>query len=221
VVAGAGGGAGGVAAEGAWHSEQTTGDVLDLLILENGSVYALSATTATAPPILAFDQGPYTVTADQFTAQLTHYNDFGSTVMGAATGTVVQNLSITGTATTNGNPTTQSFRVQPTTQFDSGYNYSSPASLSTIAGAWPAGYLLNQSSPVSFSIDAQTGVLTGSHLANVFDVTIQFGPAPCAEPGRSAAGVAISYVAKNGRRQLSAALQDATRAFGTMLYAQR
>lgn len=221
-------------AEGAWHSEQSNGDVLDLLLLENGSLYALSSSTATSAPLLAFDQGSYTVTGTNLTAQLTHYNDLGTTLTGSVSGTVVAGISIAGTATTTGSAKTPTFSVKPTSVADNSYNYNNAASLSSIAGAWVSGTLLFQSAPVSFSIDS-AGALAGTNLAcsftgqflprasgkNVFDVSLTFGQAPCAAPGKTFSGVAISYIGSNGTRQLTAALQDASKALGTMLYAQR
>lgn len=221
-------------AEGAWHSEQSNGDVLDLLLLENGSLYALSSSLATSPPLLAFDQGSYTVSADKLAAQVTHYNDLGTTLTGSVSGTVVTGISISGTASTSGSASTHAFSVNPTSAVDSGYNYGSAASLNTIAGAWVSGALLYQSTPVSFSIDS-AGTLAGTNLAcsftggfqprasgkNVFDVSLTFGQAPCTTPGKTFSGVAISYVGSNGKRLLTAALQDPSKAFGTMLFAQR
>jgi hypothetical protein len=223
-------------AEGAWHSEQSNGDVLDLVLLENGSLYALSSSpvsTATSVPLLAFDQGPFIAIADQLTAQVTHYNDAQTTVSGAVTGTVLQGTSISGSAAT-GTSSTHSYAVRPTTAFDASYHYQTAASVATISGPWPSGYALESSTPVTFSIDA-AGVLSGTSGGcpfsgsvqprvsgkNVFDVTVVFGLTPCASPGKTFSGIAISYIASNRKRQFTAALQDATKAFGTMLYAQR
>lgn len=222
-------------AEGAWHSQQANGDVLDVLALENGSLYALTVATTLGAPLLAFDQGSYTINGDQLVAQqLTHFNELGSTTSGSVGATVVNGTSITGTATTLGRPTPKAFAVRPLSVSDVSYNYNNPAALATVAGAWVSGTLLQQSTPTSFTIDAD-GVLSGSNLGcsfngtvkprlsgkNVFDVGLTYGTTPCNAPNKTFTGVALSYIASNGKRQFTAALQDSTRAFGTMLYAQR
>jgi hypothetical protein len=221
-------------AEGAWHSEQANGDVLDILILENGSLYALSVGATSSNPLLAFDQGSYTLSGNTLSAQLTHYNDHGTFVTGTVSGTVVAGTSITGTAATNGNPNTNAFAVRPIAVSDSTYDYTMAASLSRIAGGWTTGTLLYQSNPIAFSIDPN-GVLAGTNLGcsftgqfrpsasgkNVFNVTMAFGQTPCATPGLTVSGVAISYSSSNGKQQLKVALQDASKTLGTMLYAQR
>jgi hypothetical protein len=106
--------------------------------------------------------------------------------------------------------------------------------LSTIEGAWLSGVLLEHLTPTSFNID-KDGALSGTNLGcsftgtfkprssgkNVFDVSIAFGQTPCVAAGKTVSGVAISYMASNGKRQIVAALQDASKAYGTMLYAQR
>jgi hypothetical protein len=221
-------------AEGAWHSQLPNGDVLDVLALENGSLYALSVAATLGAPLLAFDQGSYTVSGDKLTAQLTHFNELGSTTTGSVGATVVNGASITGTATTLGRPTPNAFALQPLSASDVSYNYNNPAALATVAGPWVAGTLLEKSTPTSFTIDA-AGVLSGSNLGcsftgtvtprlsgkSVFDVGLTYGQSPCTTPGVTFTGVALSYIASNGKRQFTAALQDSNRAFGTMLYAQR
>ena len=220
--------------EGAWHSQQTNGDVLDILVLENGTIYAMSVAPNVTAPLLAFDQGSYTLSGDKLAAQLTHYNDLGTTLTGTVNAAVVAGTSITGTASTNGSTTQNAFSVKPLAAADSSYDYNMAASLSRISGSWSSGNLLNLSSPVTFSIDP-SGVLAGTNLGcsftgkfqprpsgkNVFDVSIAFGQSPCTAPGKTAAGVAISYLGANGKRQLTAALQDSTKTYGTMVYAQR
>jgi hypothetical protein len=222
-------------AEGAWHSEQSNGDVMDLVLLENGSLYAMTPSTKTGALVLAFNQGAYSITGNQMTSVLVYYNDLGTTLTGTVRGTIVQGTSITGTASTSGSPTINTFAASPTTVTDSSYNYNGAAALATIAGQWLNGTLLKGSTPVIFTIDATTGALAGTNLGcsytdtvlprasgkNVFDVTMTYGQTPCATPDTTFSGIAISYIASNGKQQFSAALQDSTKTLGTMLYAQR
>jgi hypothetical protein len=218
-------------AEGAWHSEQSNGDVMDLVLLENGSLYAMSAgSTATTAPLLAFDQGTFIVLGDKLTAQVTHYNESRTQGAGAVTGTVVQSTSIAGSATGG---STRNYSVLPTASFDSRYSYNSAASLSSIEGPWVSGYSLENSTPMVFTIDG-TGVISGSDRCsfngtiqprasgkNIFDISIRYVATTCYPADTTFSGIAISYIASNGKRQFSAALQDSTKTLGTMLYAQR
>ena len=57
---------------------------------------------------------------------------------------------------------------------------------------------------------------------NVFDVSVTFGAAPCALPGQTATGIAITYaVAGTAQKQLLVAVQSSTKANGTMFIATR
>lgn len=242
-AAGAGGinGAGGAssasnaAAEGAWSGTNLKNDAVDILLLENGDLYAMfSSVTIGLPPVLTFDKGSYSVTGTTLTAPVTQYNDNGTKVNGTLNATVSAQTSIKGTATNVGNTQANSFSVTPTGSIHSGYDYNTPATLGAITGAWSNAYLLGQTTPFVFSIDA-AGVLAATNLGcslsgsvkprssgkNVYTISLSFGQSPCTAPGKTFSGVAISYLTSSGQRQFTAAMQDPTLALGSMLYAQR
>jgi hypothetical protein len=87
-LAGGGSSGGNANAEGVWHSQQANGDVLDVVILEDGSLYGLTVGTNLSAPLLALDQGGYTVSGDKLSAQVTHYNHLQTTVQGTVGATV-------------------------------------------------------------------------------------------------------------------------------------
>lgn len=115
--------------------------------------------------------------------------------------------------------------------------YNSPASLADIIGAWSLGTLWGFGGTrdrVALNI-ANDGAFTGTHGGcsfngtiagrvsgkNVFDVTINYGAPPCSPPNRSGYGIAFTYHAGNGRRQLTFAGVDGPRQFGILMYGDR
>jgi hypothetical protein len=136
--------------------------------------------------------------------------------------------------------------VMPATLFD----YFQPASIQSVAGSWfiaieTAGSASNILVLTAGSLSiSSTGTFSGSHLIlsghtpigectfdgtlvprptgrNVFDVSMTFGPAPCALPGQSQTGIALAYLASDGPRLQLAAVDrdrlDATAFFGSRL----
>ena len=221
--------------EGAWSGSNAKNDTLDLLLLENGDLYAMFSSVPTGQvPTLVFDKGRYSVSGNMLTATVVQYNDNGSTVSGTLGATVQAGVSITGSASNTGSTASNTFSVTPTSAVHAGYNYSTPAALSDIAGAWTSTYLLGQNTPFALSI-TPSGALAATDLGcsiagsitprssgkNVFNISLSFGQSPCRLAGQTVAGVAISYLRPNGQRQLSAAMLDSSKAQGAMLYAQR
>lgn len=223
-------------AEGTWSGTNSLGNTFDMLLLENGDLYQIYGSTATDGTFtaLGLSQGQYTSTGSTVSAPFTQYNYVGAKLGGSLNATLVPGTSITGTATSNSGGATVSFAAMPTSQSHPGYQYNTPARVADIAGAWGTGYLLGQSTPLVFTIDA-AGALSGSNLGcsftgqvqpratgkNVFDASLHFGQSPCVAPGTTLAGVGLSYTTSGGKRQLILALLDAARANGTLLYGQR
>lgn len=226
--------AGKAMAEGVWHSEQSNSDVLDLVLLEDGRLYALTSSSKTGGLRLGLSQGNYTLSGDVLAAPLAYYSDLVAELTGGVSARVITGTSIAGNATTDGSATVNAFSVKPLAAADNTYRYDTSASLDSITDTWLTATLLEHSTPVGFKIDTN-GVLTSTNLGcsftgklepratgkNVFDITLVFGPTACAGAGKTVSGIAISYIASNGKRQFSAALQDPGKTFGTMLYAQR
>ena len=108
------------------------------------------------------------------------------------------------------------------------YIYAAPARLADIAGTWSLSAL--GGAPVSLEIAANGtfaassdgcaftgGVAPRASGKNVFDVTINFGPAPCVQANQTATGHAVTYLLGNGKRQLIAAATNAARTTATVL----
>lgn len=222
-------------AEGAWSGTNSVGNSFDMLLLENGDLYQVYGTPSStgAFTALGFGQGRYTVNGSSLAAQFSQYNYVGAKLDGTLSATVA-GPSITGVAANTTGTSTVTFSAQPSSTLYPTYNYNQSAAVSDISGPWTDGYLLGQSAPFLFNIDS-AGQLSGTNLGcsftgsvrprssgkNVFDVSVVFGTSPCAVPGDTASGVAISYLMGNGKRQLIAAFQNPAKTRAGLLYAQR
>jgi len=56
---------------------------------------------------------------------------------------------------------------------------------------------------------------------NVFNVTVNFGGAPCALAGQSGSGIAVAYEVGGGRTQLVIAAVDSTKQYGAVAFGTR
>jgi hypothetical protein len=113
------------------------------------------------------------------------------------------------------------------------YDYSAGASLASIAGAWSLSGTDGSTATVSIgAAGAVTGTSSGCNFSgrltprangkNVFDVTLANGPAPCAAPGATSTGVAVSYlIAGTALRQLVVVGTDASRTSGAAYFGTR
>lgn len=108
------------------------------------------------------------------------------------------------------------------------YNYDAPANLAQVAGSHSMGgmlgnHLLEIAADGSFagttSRCGYSGKLSPRSAGNnVFNVTWTFGAGTCLLSGKTASGVALSYLVKNGaKRNIIIAATDAERSFGTMV----
>ena len=223
-------------AQGAWSGTNSLGNAFDMLLLENGELYQVfgSSSNGVFTP-LGLDWGRYSVSGNTLGAAITQYISNGTRVTGTLTATVVSGTSISGSAGSNANNSSVSFSARPSSLTHPGYDYNAAAALGDIAGAWTGGVVLGQSTAFAISIDPATGALASSNLGcsfsgsitprstrkNVFDVSLTMGQAPCANAGQAYTGVAISYAASTGQRQLIATLQSPDKTLGTVLYALR
>ena len=221
-------------AEGAW-SGTASGNSFDMLVLENGDMYAMYGNSASGSfQALGFIQGASSVSGHTLQVPVLTEFHFDNTAVVRATGslsaTVISGVSLIGSSnsTASAVPT---FSATPTHATYSGYQYTTPAAVSDIAGAW-SGYFLDQTQTL-FSIDP-AGVLAGSNGTctftgsvtprpsnkNVFSVQLNPGPL-CTAANVSTQGIAISYVQPDGKRRLLAATLDASKALGYLIYALR
>lgn len=236
---GSGGGSSGVPnakIEGTWQGS-SGGNYpysLSTLILENGEMYVLYGSNSGGLFLVnGFLQGSATVSGNTLTAPVSDYNN-GTKTNGTMNATVLTGSSISGTISFNTGSTATTFSIIPTSPASSTYNYNEKPNIDHVTGDW-TGSLLNGGS-VSVNISAN-GDISGSNQGcnfsgkastrssgkNVFNMTITFGASPCAYPGQSVSGIAIEYAlnSSTSTRQLIALMQDSTKAYGYMFFAQR
>ena len=223
----------GPTAEGVYGGTLTgsTSSAFQLLVLENGDFWAMYGTqTPSVFGVAGFIQGAGSSNNGSFTSSDT--KDFGRNpaVAGATTATYNATAkTIFGTVT--GAAGTVSFSGGPIA--GSLYNYDTPASLSTISGAWSTTILTGESLAIDI---AASGTFTatsglGCNLSgtvtprpsgkNVFNVSITFGPAPCALAGQSVTGIAVAYPIASGKTQLIVAATNSGRTVGTAAFGTR
>jgi len=200
----------GASPEGVYFGPVTGGDATsaDLFVLEDGTFYAV-----------AFDADDYVVGFEQGsgTASSNHYQSSNAKefladppVAGSLSASFVAKTSFHGTITGNGATLTLDAQAVPATVFD----YDKPALLADVTGNWRLVLSDGETADVTLST---TGTLAGVSSGgcqftgtvkprasgkNIFDVTTQSGPAPCAHPGQKAAGIAMSSV-DDGSRSLA------------------
>jgi hypothetical protein len=221
-----------VSAEGAYAGTMTgsANNSFQLVVLEDGSYWGLYGILSGSTLYLTgFLQGTSSVSGNQLTS--TDLKDFGVTppAGGTINATVTpSSSSISGTAAfSNGSVT---FSGNPPAAGT--YVYSSTPSLSTLAGSWSMSAL---GSGASVSVTAQangsfTAVSSGCTVTgtmsprpsgkNVFNVSLTSGPSPCAAPGTTMTGIALSYPA-NGQTRLIVAATNAARTQGLAVIGQR
>jgi len=229
-VGGCGGGGGdgspGSSAEGA-YAGTLTGSLssnFQSLVLENGEFWSLyGVQTATFFAVAGFVEGSGTSSNGRFTSSNT--KDFGFIPALAVTTNATYNA---GAHTINGTlsgPGVVGFSGGPVP--GSLYNYNSAASLSTIIGAWSTNTLTGEVVAINIAGNGSftalsnlgcgfSGVITPRASGkNVFNVSLTFGPAPCALPGEAASGIAVSYPLSTGQTQLLVTVVNSQRTIGT------
>ena len=223
----------GPTAEGVYGGTLTgsSSSAFQMLVLEDGDFWTLyGVQTTTAFGVAGFVQGSGTSSGGTFTSSSA--KDFGFTPALAGTASASFDATaktIAGTVSSSGRSV--GFNGGPIA--GSLYNYAAPALLSTISGAWSLTTLANEG--VALTV-ASTGAFTartslgctfsGSFVPrpsgkNVFNVSLTFGPSPCALAGQPASGIAINYPLASGRSQLVIAGVDAARNIGTAAFGTR
>jgi hypothetical protein len=241
-IAGCGGGGGGGATadpgpvpEGAYSGAITgssTSSAFQMLILDNSEYWAMYGNTSGGRfGVRGFLHGAGTFNNGSFTSS--NMRDYGVSpaLPGTVNATYRLGTSIQGTVAAAGQSQSVSFAGSPIAATT--YNYSTPASISLIQGAWTLTALngtsvsLTVAASGSFSGSSQGCSFTGSLKPrasgkNVFDMSITFGLAPCALPGQSGAGIGVTNViAGTQTRQLIIAGVNAAKTEGTALFGTR
>jgi hypothetical protein len=209
-----------------------TGSSFEAVILENGDVWSLyGLNSGSTFYVYGFIQGNGSSSNGAFTANT--IKDFGATP--ALTGSLAATYSATA-KTLNGtvsytNGVKATFSGGPIT--GASYDYNAAPSLTAVAGHWTLtslqgdGVSLNVNSNGTFTT-LSTGGCTGSGSftprssgKNILNISITFGPYPCALPNQSASGIAITYPLSTGQTQLIAAVTDSAHTLGTAVFGVR
>ena len=206
-------------AEGVYQGTTTTRSgnqsvtfALNALVLEDDEAWVLYGTTNSSGDltVYGFVQAPGSSGGGTYTSSAVrdfYYN--GVVTTGSVSASYVPGQSFNGTLTYPSSFST--FTAMPLTS--STYSYGKPAVIADVAGSW-TGNTLGSASTTTLTI-SNSGVLSGNSSGclisgsvtprasgkSVFDVALTFGPAPCALPGQSARGIALSYLLTSGKRQ--------------------
>lgn len=220
------------ALDGYYQGTVSTGNQFQLLALENGQFYSLVGTTDAQGVfrVSSLVEGRGTTTNGTFaTSSVKEFTSTGQVLSESLSATYVPKTSVAGTLTSSSGAVT----FNGTAPASNNYNYDTAATLSAVSGSWSGSSLYGEGQTIAISA---TGAITGTSALgchytgtasprasgkNVLDVTVAFGPAPCALPGQSGSGVGVSTVLANGRQQLLVALTNADRSAGIVVFAQR
>ncbi|WP_341676910.1 hypothetical protein [Niveibacterium sp. SC-1] len=212
-------------AEGAYDGTTSNGGKIQALVLENGEMWTIyGVQSGGAFYILGLLQGNVSASNGSFAG--TQLMDFGHDPADPTTtgGTYVAGSSLSGTLSFQLQAATLAFSATSTPPAQ--YDYSAPASLSAITGAWS----LSGTDGGTYAISVQTdGAFSGTNAGcvftgaltprssgkNVFDMSISFGAAPCVLANQTSRGIAISYpIPATSKRQLTVAGVNSARSMG-------
>lgn len=209
----------------------STNTDFEMLILENGDFWTMyGVNSGSVFRVAGFVQGGSTASGGSLTS--TNSKDFGFAPAVAGTISASYNpaaKTITGTASAG--PQSVSFSGGPIP--GSLYNYDTPATLAMLQGTWSLasltgeGIALNVNASGAYTALSTQGcsfsgsITPRSSGKNVFNVSMSFGPAPCALAGQSASGIAVAYPITGGLTQLLVAAVDSSRTYGAAAFGTR
>lgn len=221
-----------VSAEGGYAGTLTgsSSSAFRVLVLEDGQYWALYGTDSGGTLFVnGLIQGQGTTGNGTFTSS--NLRDFGyqPALAGTLNATFVSGTSISGSATING----QVVGLNGTTSQAGSISYNTPATISSVAGQWSLSSTsggtisLNIASDGAFTATGSNGcqisgtVVPRASGKNVLNVSLTFGPAPCGLPGQQAAGIAVRSTLPTGGAQLTVAVIDSTRTYGSAAFGKR
>jgi hypothetical protein len=192
-------------AQGFYPGTDANGDIFDTIVLPDDSMFAVYG-TAGAAYVCGMISGQGGSSAGSYAANVVDFDQCGGSLLaysGSITASYVPGSSLTGTLAENG--FTEDFSGSVPTSF----NYNTPASLSAISGTWTGTLLDGSTATVNIS---SNGSLTGSDSGcsfsgtitpdtsnrNFFDVSLTFGPSPCAFANQTGTGIAVDYLLSDG-----------------------
>lgn len=220
-------------AEGVYGGTMTgsNSQAFQLLVLENGEFWGMyGAQTTSAFAVAGFVQGSGSSLSGAYASSNTR--DFGSTPAQLGVTAATYDASA---KTISGSVAFSAGKVS----FSGGpiagtlYDYNTPASLSTVAGAWTLNGLNGESIALTIAAGGTFSATSGlgckfsgtvsprASGKNVFNVNLTFGALPCALPNQSASGIAVAYPLASGKTQLLVAVVDSTRTVGTAGFGTR
>ena len=215
--------------EGVWTGTTSNNYAISLLVLENNEVWNMfGITSGNILLVYGFDQGLGSVSGSAVTGSFKEYPNGSTPYSGTLAGTVVAGTSIKGTLAYSGGSGTFSVTPIPVSSF----NYDQAAKISDVQGSWNGG--MSNGLPANVTI-ASTGAFSGSNNGclfngtatprssgkNVLNISATFGLAPCALPGQTVTGIAISYKTITNQTQLIVAAVDSSKSNGAMFFALR
>lgn len=219
-----------ISAEGVWEGTLTNSASTNfqLLVLETGEFWSIYGRPQTGSfAVAGFIQGSGSVTGGSLTSN--NAKDFGLLPPpGGSVQATYTATSIQGTVAAAGS--TSSFSGAPLATTN--YSYGRPAALTDIQGVWSMqgtdGSSVNLSIATSGAFTAVSSgcAITGTFTPrpsgkNVFNVSLTFGQAPCANPGSAATGVAVTYPTTAANRQLIVLGTNTARTAGVGLFGVR
>ncbi len=236
VLAACGGGGGGgrnhdADIEGGYAATSNDGSSGSVLVLEDRTAWSIVGTESGGLLVVeALYRGPLSVSGSDVTSStLRRYTfDTGDTLTGVGfSGKVGSSGVITSTLTATGfDPVnTVLTPIDPAV-----YDYRRPATLAAIAGTWSGffstgddGSVVISSGGVVSSVTSVGCTISGTVVPrasgkNVYDVTVNFGPAPCALPNGTGIGVAIIASPPASARQLTVAVVNADLSLGAAFF---
>lgn len=218
--------------DGYYQGTASTGKQFQLLALENGQFYSLVGTTDAQGvfQVTSLVEGRGTSTNSTFvTSSVKEFTSTGQVLSESLSATYVPKTSVAGTLTYSNSSVT----FNGTAPASNNYNYDTAATLSAVSGNWSGSSLYGEGQAFSIST---TGTINGTSAQgckytgtasprasgkNVLDVTVLFGPSPCALPGQTGSGGGVATVLANGRQQLLIAITNTDRSAGMVVFAQR
>ncbi len=235
---GGGGDGGGPAAtpfavQGGWEGTASTGEVVQAVVLEDGTLWAIAGPSSGSSfyPTDLF-QGTLQASNGALSSSNLRGYDFatGASISGSIAGAYVAGTSMTMTATPAGS--SAGIGVNLSAASTANYDYDQTALLTAITGSWPGFFSSSESGTVNiqgngaFSTTTSLGCqITGTATArasgkNVFNVSLTFGAAPCNLPGATGSGIAV--ITRSGTTsQLAIAVTTPDRAFGGAFFGRR
>lgn len=203
---GCGGGSSSTGAQGFYVGTDNAGDVFSTIILPHNEIFAIyeSSTCCSAGMISGLgssSNGTYR------TATATNFSPSGTTAPVSLIASYVAGVSMDGSFEQqdqiNNTYVENSTAVVFSGTTPAGFNYSTPAVLSSVTGSW-SGYTMNGTT-ATLSI-ASDGTLSGTSGGcsftgkvtpdtsgdNFFDVSLAFAGSPCSVPNLSLTGVGIA-----------------------------